>query len=77
MRKLPDNFNWVTGIDQFKSKISIIAGTCGALSDKFQKETNMKTITNCDLYTIQDAGHLSLFTTHAQETMEMVSSLLD
>ncbi len=46
--QLAKNFNWASGIDQFKGPITIIAGSCGALGEHFQKKTNLLTLPQAD-----------------------------
>ncbi len=73
---LPKNYNWAKGIDKFKRPITIIAGSCGALSATFQQETNLKTLPTATLTTIKGAGHISLFTDYANETIDAVKNAL-
>ena len=74
--RLPGDYNWAKGIENFTGSITIIAGTCGALSSNFQKETNLKTLSKATLVSIQDAGHISLFTDYASETLNAVRNAL-
>ncbi len=73
---LPKNYNWAKGIENFKGPINIIAGTCGTLSASFQQETNLKTLPNATLTSIEGAGHISLFTDYANETVSAVRNAL-
>ena len=74
--RLPKDYNWAKGIENFKNRIFIIAGTCGALSENFQKETNLKTLPNARFTAITGAGHISLFTDFASETIAAVRNAL-
>lgn len=74
--QLPKNYNWADRIEDFKGPITIISGTCGALSSDFQKETNLKTLPNATLDIIDGAGHISLFTDYAKETLTAVKNAL-
>ena len=74
--RLPKNYNWAKGIETFKGRIHIIAGTCGALSASFQQETNLKTLAGATLTSIPGAGHISLFTDYASETVSAVRNAL-
>jgi proline iminopeptidase len=69
---LPGNYNWAKGIENFKGPVSIIAGTCGALSENFQKETNLKTLPYAGFTAIAGAGHITLFTDFATQTIAAV-----
>ena len=75
--QLPDDFNWASGIENFKGNISIIAGTCGALSESFQRKYNLETLTQADLQAIPDAGHISLFTDYADQTIAAIRSKIE
>lgn len=74
--RLPKNYNWAERIEDFKGPITIISGTCGALSSDFQKKTNLKTLPYATLDTIYSAGHISLFTDYASETLTAVKNAL-
>ncbi len=76
MRKLSRRHNWADGIEKFQGRITIIAGTCGALSEAFQRQANLQAVPQATLITIAGAGHISLFTTYGQQTTEMVRQLL-
>lgn len=70
--RLPKNYNWAAGIEDFKGPVSIIAGTCGALSENFQKKTNLIAIPGADFQAIPGANHISLFTSYADKTVAVV-----
>jgi proline iminopeptidase len=74
--KLPRSFNWVKGIEKFKGSISLISGSCGALGEDFQSQTNLISIPNARHYKVEGAGHISLFTTYADKTIETVRESL-
>jgi pimeloyl-ACP methyl ester carboxylesterase len=73
---LPKDYNWAKGIENFPGTITIIAGTCGALSENFQRETNLQTIPAASFKAIAGAGHISLFTDYANETLNAVRNAL-
>ena len=73
---LPKDYNWAKGIEKFTGPITIIAGTCGALSGNFQRETNLKTLPVANLKPIAGAGHISLFTDYADKTVRAVRDAL-
>ena len=75
--RLAKNFNWAEGIEDFTGNIAIISGTCGALGEEFQRKTNLHTLPQAELYSIQDAGHISLFTTHADYTLQTLRNILE
>src|SRR5690606_11146254 len=75
--RLPDDFNWASGIENFKGNISIIAGTCGALSESFQRTYNLKALPQAELQAIPEAGHISLFTDYADQTTAAIRSKIE
>ncbi len=75
--RLSKDFNWVKGIENFHGAVTIIAGTCGALSKNFQEATNLKTLPGAGLKAIAGAGHITLFTDYADETTRAVRNALD
>lgn len=77
MNRLPDDYNWAEGIENFTGPMNILAGTCGALGAEFQHKTNIITLKRATLHPIQDAGHLSLFTEHANKTVSTLLELLE
>lgn len=74
--RLPKKYNWAAGIENFKGPVSIITGTCGALSESFQKKTNLITIPDADFQAIPGANHISLFTGYADKTVAAVRKAL-
>lgn len=64
-----DHLQWADGIDAFDGEVLVIAGTCGAASADFQEEHNLEALPGSELVTVPGAGHLSLFTSHASETL--------
>ncbi len=72
---LPKDFKWAHGIENFKGPITLITGTCGALSLDFQK-TNLPSIPGADLKIINGAGHISLFTDYADSTIAAIRAAL-
>lgn len=77
VRHLPKNFNWATAIENYQGRITIISGTCGALSKSFQEKTNLLTLPDADFKTIEGANHISLFTDYANETVSVVREALE
>jgi proline iminopeptidase len=74
--KLPKNFNWATNIENYSGNISLVAGSCGALGERFQLKTNMKTLPNASFHTIENAGHISLFTDFSEKTVDLLKNIL-
>ena len=72
---LPKDFKWAQGIENFKGTITLITGTCGALSLDFQK-ANLPSIPRADLKIISGAGHISLFTDYADSTIAAIRAAL-
>lgn len=75
--RLSKDFNWASGIEQFQGPITIIAGSCGALGEAFQKETNLLTLPQANFQVINGAGHLTMFTDFADETISAVQNALE
>lgn len=73
--KLPKDFKWTEGIQNFKGAITLITGTCGALSLDFQK-TNLPALAGAQLKIIKSAGHISLFTDYADSTIAVIRAAL-
>jgi proline iminopeptidase len=69
-RQLPGNYNWANGIQNFSGHISIIAGTCGAASESFQRNTNVMDLPTASIQIINGAGHLTLFTEYSSELLK-------
>ena len=74
--KLPGDYNWAKGIENFKGHITIIAGTCGALSEDFQRKTNLKTLPGASFTSIIGAGHITLFTDFTEQTIKAIKNAL-
>lgn len=72
----PKDYNWAAGIENFKGKINIVCGSCGALGEAFQIKANLPLFPGINLHVIPNAGHLSLFTEHALQTVDTIKSLL-
>lgn len=75
-RNMPKGFNWASGIERFNGTISIIAGTCGAASETYQRNYNLPHLPNATMTIIPGAGHLSLFTVYATQTIVAVRNKL-
>src|SRR5690606_31603894 len=75
-RKLAKDFNWASGIDQFDGPITIIAGDCGGLGKDFQTKTNLLTLPQATFKVIEGAGHITMFTEYATETVSAVRTAL-
>lgn len=74
---LDKDFNWASGISEFKGPITVIAGTCGALGKQFQNKTNLVTLPRANFQAIEGAGHLSLFTDYDGQTVAAIRSALN
>ncbi len=74
--RLPKDFNWVAGIENFNGPITIMTGTCGALSEDFQK-VNVNTLPQAALKVIHGAGHISLFTDFQEATLAALRTALN
>jgi proline iminopeptidase len=72
----PKDYNWAADIENFKGKISVVCGSCGALGETFQRKANLPLFPGTDLHVIPNAGHLSLFTDYAILTVDTIKSLL-
>jgi proline iminopeptidase len=70
------DFDWTDGIDGTRTAIDVIAGTCGAAAADFQQEYNLDAIPGASLFTVEGAGHLSLFTSHSEETLRSLRARL-
>jgi proline iminopeptidase len=75
-KQLPKDYNWASGIENFTGQLSLIAGTCGAASEVFQRQYNMPYLPKADLTVIQGAGHISLFTDFSLQTIRAVRNKL-
>lgn len=75
--KLSKSFNWAEGIQNYGGPITIIAGTCGALSQSFQEKTNHITLPTADLKAVEGANHISLFTDYADQTIATVRQIMN
>jgi proline iminopeptidase len=64
-----DGFDWTDDVMDTGSEILVIAGTCGAAAAAFQEAYNMPALPAARLVTVPGAGHLTLFTTHANELL--------
>lgn len=76
-RMRSENVRWAEGIEAFDGPVTIIAGTCGAASAEFQLEHNLEVLPGAELMTVPGAGHLSLFTSHSEETLALVRARLN
>jgi proline iminopeptidase len=76
VQKLGQAFNWAEGIQNFSGRISVVAGSCGALGEAFQRTVNLPALAGSNLHTITGAGHLSLFTDYAKATVDTIRTLL-
>lgn len=72
IRREHADLQWAEGIGGFDRDVLLIAGTCGAAGVDFQTRYNLEALPQAELVTIPGAGHLSLFTTHAEETLEVL-----
>lgn len=63
------SFDWTEGLEEFGSETLVVAGTCGAASADFQLKYNLEALPGARLITVPGAGHLSLFTSHIEETL--------
>jgi proline iminopeptidase len=71
-RQLPNDYSWAKGIENFSGHITVIAGTCGANAEAYQRENNMADLHDASLRVISGAGHISLFLEYAQQLVEHV-----
>lgn len=71
-----DGFAWTEGIEAFDGPISIIAGSCGALGAEVQRAHNLPVVPRATLTTIDGAGHVTLFTRHAAQTLAALREAL-
>lgn len=76
LRNMPDEFRWNEGIEKFQGSIDMIAGTCGAASEAFQKKYNQPDVPGAHLTLINGAGHLSLFTDYSNELLASLRNIL-
>jgi hypothetical protein len=76
VQQLGQAFNWAEGIQNFSGRISVVAGSCGALGEAFQRTVNLPALAGADLHTITGAGHLSLFTDYGKATVDTIRTLL-
>lgn len=76
-RSLPKDYNWAKGIEKYKGKIDIVAGSCGALGEDFQRKTNLLTLPQAGFHVIAGAGHLSLFTDYSGQTVQVLKTILN
>ena len=74
--RLPKDFNWVAGLENFTGSVTLITGTCGALSQEFQN-INRVALPRAEYKVISGAGHISLFTDFADSTVAAVRSALN
>lgn len=65
----PADFDWTEGLEELGSEILVVAGTCGAASADFQVTYNLESLPEARLIAVPGAGHLSLFTSHVEETL--------
>lgn len=70
-------FDWTTGIEAFTGRSTIIAGECGALGAPVQEEHNVNAIPGVGLTRIDGAGHITLFTSHAEQTLAALRATLE
>lgn len=73
---LAHTFSWTSGIEIFPGHITIITGTCGALSLDFQR-INLQSIPGADIKIVTGAGHIDLFTAFADSTTAAVRAALN
>lgn len=76
MYRLPHDYNWAYGIESFDGPITVISGTCGALSENYQKKTNLLTLPDAYFIPVKDANHITLFTDYATGTIAAVKGAL-
>lgn len=74
--RLAKDFNWAEDISKFDRSITILAGTCGAQGEEFQRKTNLKTLPQAGFKSIPAAGHITLFTDFANETVAAIRAAL-
>lgn len=70
------DFDWTEGLDALEAKIVVVAGTCGAASKDFQERYNLEALPGATLVTVPGAGHLSLFTSHVDDTLRALRAHL-
>lgn len=69
-------FNFAAGVDAFRGSVLVIAGTCGAGRADYQRASNLASLPGARLATIPGAGHISLFTAYAAQTIAAVRAFL-
>lgn len=69
-------FDWAAGIRTFTKGILVVAGTCGAASEAFQREYNLPELRNARLTVVDGAGHMSLFTGYQDATIRAMKAFL-
>ncbi|MBX5483521.1 MAG: alpha/beta hydrolase [Myxococcaceae bacterium] len=72
----PD-FDFSEGIDAFDGPMLLLAGSCGALGIDVQERFNVERVPGAEIVTIDGAGHISLFTSRADETIAALRSFLE
>jgi proline iminopeptidase len=70
------SFNWADGIDGIEADTHVLAGSCGAAGAEFQRHHNLDALPDVPLTIVPGAGHISLFTSHAEETLSALRSIL-
>ncbi len=69
-------FNWAAGIQGFAPEVLLVAGTCGAAGEPFQRAYNLVELSRVRLTVIPGAGHISLFTDYAAQTLAALRGYL-
>jgi proline iminopeptidase len=71
----PD-FAWTAGIERFAPEVLVVAGTCGALRAEVQRRHTTPALPRARLVEVPGAGHISLFTDHADELLAVLRGYL-
>jgi proline iminopeptidase len=64
------SFDWTEGVEEVPADLVVVAGTCGAAGAAFQEAYNMPALQGAQLAVVTGAGHITLFTTHAEALLD-------
>lgn len=69
-------FDWADGFARFGGEVLLLAGACGAAGEAFQRAHNLPSLPGARLQAVTDAGHMSLFTDFAPQTLATLRDFL-
>ena len=76
-RRVGDAFVWTVGFERFAPRVQLIAGSCGDAGADFQRAYNLPSLSNARLDVVEGAGHMTLFSDYAAQTLAALKTYLN